>query len=174
MRENEPAAAALTVSPTRAKLIAFATAGYFAGMGGAALGGLAVEISYTQRFFRLEDSLAVVSAAVIGGLGSLAGAVVGALWVFGLPAFWPTNQTVPLLTSSIGLLIILLYVARRLHPVRVLAARHCVPLARTASRREQPAKTVTEPPHSLDAHCVGGAAAAQRRRQTSSRRASSP
>jgi ABC-type branched-subunit amino acid transport system ATPase component len=42
-------------------------------------------------------------------LGSLAGAVTGALWVIGLPAFWPSNQTVLLLTSSIGLLIVLLY-----------------------------------------------------------------
>jgi ABC-type branched-subunit amino acid transport system ATPase component len=46
---------------------------------------------------------------LIGGLGSLAGAVTGALWVVGLPAFWPNNQTVLLLTSSIGLLIVLLY-----------------------------------------------------------------
>src|SRR6185295_11823714 len=50
------------------------------------------------------------SLAVIGGLGSLAGAVTGALWVIGLPAFWPKNTTVPLFTSSIGLLIILLYI----------------------------------------------------------------
>ena len=42
--------------------------------------------------------------------GSLSGAVVGALWVIGLPAFWPSNELVPLFTSSIGLLIILLYI----------------------------------------------------------------
>ena len=47
---------------------------------------------------------------MIGGLGSLAGAVVGAVWVIGLPAFWPNNKLVPLFTSSIGLLIILLYI----------------------------------------------------------------
>ncbi len=47
---------------------------------------------------------------MIGGLGSLTGAVVGALWVIGLPAFWPNNNLVPLFTSSIGLLLILLYI----------------------------------------------------------------
>ncbi|HSS09410.1 MAG TPA: ABC transporter ATP-binding protein, partial [Acidimicrobiales bacterium] len=31
-------------------------------------------------------------------------------WVVGLPAFWPSNNLVPLLTSSIGLLIVLLYI----------------------------------------------------------------
>ena len=110
VRENEPAASALTVSPRRAKLTAFAVAGFVAGLGGAILGGLVVTIGFQERFFRVEDSLLLVAVAVIGGLGSLAGAVVGALWVIGLPAFWPDNQTVPLFTSSIGLLIILLYI----------------------------------------------------------------
>ncbi len=110
VRENEPAASALTVSPRRAKLTAFAVAGFVAGLGGAILGGLVVTIGFQERFFRVEDSLLLVAVAVIGGLGSLAGAVVGALWVVGLPAFWPDNQTVPLFTSSIGLLIILLYI----------------------------------------------------------------
>ena len=68
----------------------------------------------------MSDSLRLVSMAVIGGLGSLAGAVVGALWVAGLPAFWPDNDLVPLFTSSIGLLIILLVHARRLHADRLL------------------------------------------------------
>ncbi|MGZ6977339.1 MAG: ABC transporter permease subunit [Acidimicrobiia bacterium] len=110
VRENEPAASALTISPRRTKLTAFAVAGFVAGLGGAILGGLVVTIGFSERFFRVEDSLLLVAVAVIGGLGSLAGAVVGALWVVGLPAFWPDNQTIPLFTSSIGLLIILLYI----------------------------------------------------------------
>jgi ABC-type branched-subunit amino acid transport system ATPase component/ABC-type branched-subunit amino acid transport system permease subunit len=109
VRENEPAVAALTVSPTRAKLIAFALGGFIAGLGGALLGGLVVTIGYSERFFTVADSLNLVAIAVIGGLGSLAGAVTGALWVVGLPAFWPNSQTILLLTSSIGLLIVLLY-----------------------------------------------------------------
>ncbi len=110
VRENEPAASACAVSPTRTKLTAFALAGFVAGLGGAILGGLVVTIGYTEHFFRVEDSLTLVSLVVIGGLGSLAGGVAGALWVIGLPTFWPHNQTVPLFTSSIGLLIILLYI----------------------------------------------------------------
>jgi len=109
VRENEPAAAALTVSPARAKLTAFALGGFISGLGGALLGGLVVTIGYTERFFTVPDSLNLVAIAVIGGLGSLAGAVTGALWVIGLPAFWPNNDTILLLTSSIGLLIVLLY-----------------------------------------------------------------
>ncbi len=110
VRENEPAAQALTVSPARAKLTAYALGGFIAGLGGALLGALVVTIGYTDKFFRVEDSFALVAMAVIGGLGSLSGAVVGALWVIGLPAFWPNNDLVPLFTSSIGLLLILLYI----------------------------------------------------------------
>src|SRR5262249_2901512 len=37
------------------------------------------------------------------------GAVLGAVWVIGLPSFFPGNDVVPLLTSSIGLLVLLMY-----------------------------------------------------------------
>ncbi|MGH9029683.1 MAG: ATP-binding cassette domain-containing protein, partial [Acidimicrobiales bacterium] len=110
VRENESAAAALTISAMKAKITAYAVGGFIAGLGGAILGGLVVTIGYTERFFTVQDSLALVSMAVIGGLGSRTGAVIGALWVVGLPSFWPNNNLVPLLTSSIGLLIILLYI----------------------------------------------------------------
>ena len=92
------------------KLTAFALGGFVAGLGGALMGGLVQDIPYLDHFFRFEDSLTLVSMAVIGGLGSLAGAVGGAVWVIGLPTFWPGNPVVPLFTSSIGLLIILLYI----------------------------------------------------------------
>src|SRR5439155_3885662 len=109
VRENENAAAAFTVSPTKAKITAHAVGGFIAGLGGALLGGLVVTIGYTERFFTVIDSLNLVAMAVIGGLGSLAGAVIGAVWVVGLPSFWPNNEVVPLFASSIGLLMILLY-----------------------------------------------------------------
>ena len=109
VRENEANAAAYTVGPSRAKLMAFALAGGVAGLGGALLGGLVQNIPYTERLFQIGDSLRLVSIVVIGGLGSLMGPVIGAMWVIGLPAFWPDNELVPLFTSSIGLLVLLLY-----------------------------------------------------------------
>ena len=57
----------------------------------------------------LCGSLKVVSMVVIGGLGTLMGPVIGSMWVIGLPAIWPENDLVPLFTSSIGLLVLLLY-----------------------------------------------------------------
>jgi ABC-type branched-subunit amino acid transport system ATPase component len=112
------------------------------------LGGLVVNIGYIQRFFRVEDSLAVVSMAVIGGLGSLAGAVTGALWVIGLPAFWPDNTSVPFFTSSIGLLIILLYMPGGFTQIGYWVRGE---ILKVVDRRlpERPTKTITTPPVSL-------------------------
>ncbi|MEY2448971.1 MAG: hypothetical protein QOH79_2447 [Acidimicrobiaceae bacterium] len=110
VRENEHAAEAFTVSPTKAKLTAYALAGFVAGLGGAILGGLVVTIGYNTSLFRVQDSFAIVAIAVIGGIGSTSGAMLGAVWVVGLPAFWPDNDLIPLFTSSIGLLLILLYI----------------------------------------------------------------
>jgi ABC-type branched-subunit amino acid transport system ATPase component/ABC-type branched-subunit amino acid transport system permease subunit len=148
VRENEPAAAAMSVSPTRTKLIAFALAGWIAGIGGSLLGGLVETLGYAERFVRVTDSLMVVSIAVIGGLGSLAGAVVGALWIVGLPAFWPDNKLVPLLTSSIGLLIILLYIPGGFLQIAYYA-RSSLFRWLEARMPEAPAKTTTVPPSSL-------------------------
>jgi ABC-type branched-subunit amino acid transport system ATPase component/ABC-type branched-subunit amino acid transport system permease subunit len=112
VRENELAVSAMSVSPARAKLIAFALGGFIAGLGGVLLGAVNLTFGPTddRSYFLVENSLRLVAIVVIGGLGSLSGAVVGALWVIGLPSFWPDNQLVPLFTSSIGLLIILLYI----------------------------------------------------------------
>lgn len=110
VRDNAAGASAYTVSPARAKLTAFALAGGLAGFGGALLGGLVQNIRFSEALFQVEDSLRVVGMAVIGGLGSVTGAVLGAVWMEGMPAFFGDNDLVPLFTSSIGLLIIIMYV----------------------------------------------------------------
>jgi ABC-type branched-subunit amino acid transport system ATPase component/ABC-type branched-subunit amino acid transport system permease subunit len=148
VRENESSAAALTISATKTKLTAFALAGFVAGLGGALLGGLVINIGYSQQYFRVEDSLTLVSMAVIGGLGSLAGAVMGSVWVIGLPALFPDNETVPLFTSSIGLLIILLYIPGGFTQLGYWIRGM---ITRWLEKRlpEAPVKTVTAPPASL-------------------------
>jgi ABC-type branched-subunit amino acid transport system ATPase component/ABC-type branched-subunit amino acid transport system permease subunit len=148
VRENELGAAALTVSPTRAKLTAFALGGFISGLGGALLGGLVVTIGYSERFFTVTESLNLVAIAVIGGLGSLTGAVTGALWVVGLPTFWPDNETVLLLTSSIGLLIVLLYFPGGITQIGY-SLRGMILNWLEKRLPELPTKTTTAPPQSL-------------------------
>ncbi|NUU23060.1 MAG: ATP-binding cassette domain-containing protein, partial [Streptomycetaceae bacterium] len=109
VRDNPATAAAYTVSAARVKLRAFALAGGIAGLGGALLAGAVQTVPYSDKYFLSADSLTLVSIVVIGGLGSVAGPVLGSLWVIGLPTFVGDNSLVPLLTSSLGLLVLLLY-----------------------------------------------------------------
>ena len=148
VRENENTAAAYTVAPGRTKLTAFALAGGLAGLGGALLGGLVQNIPFTNRFFLIGDSLRLVSIVVIGGLGTLTGPILGSLWVIGLPAIWPDNNLVPLFTSSIGMLILLLYFPGGLVQI-AYSARGA--LLGWAERRLDPApvKTIVTPPASV-------------------------
>ena len=51
----------------------------------------------------------MISIVVIGGLSSVAGAVLGAFLVVGLPKLFDDSVEIGLLTSGAGLLILLLY-----------------------------------------------------------------
>ena len=109
VRDNADAAASYTVRPSLAKLRAFALAGFIAGLGGGLLAGAVQGISFSDSPFVVTVSLSLVAIIVIGGMGSTAGAVIGAVWVIGLPAFFPDSTIIPLLSSSVGLLVLLLY-----------------------------------------------------------------
>lgn len=109
VRDNPDTASAYTVSPTRTKLLGFTLAGFVAGLSGGLFTNLLSTTRYEEAHFLINDSLQVVGIAVIGGLGSVTGAMLGAVWVEGLPAFWPDNEVVPLFTSAIGLLVVLMY-----------------------------------------------------------------
>lgn len=107
VRENDRAAAALTVSPAATKLTAFALSGGLAAVAGALLAG--AHVQFGPDLFGPEQSLIVVGMVIIGGLGSVTGAVLGAAYVLGLPALLGDSQEVRLLTSGAGLLILLMY-----------------------------------------------------------------
>ena len=98
------------------------SAGPSPGLGGALLSGAFANIPFANEaggagFFLVNGSLALVATVVIGGMGSVTGAIIGAIWVVGIPAFAPNNQVLALLTSSVGLLVILLYFPRGLNQI---------------------------------------------------------
>lgn len=102
-RDNERAAEAMSVPTTRAKLGGFLLAGGMAGLAG----GLYVMMLQGTRSgsFQPVASLEVFSMAVIGGLGSMSGALAGVFalrWVEQL-----VSATVRLLVTGAGLLVIL-------------------------------------------------------------------
>jgi ABC-type branched-subunit amino acid transport system ATPase component/ABC-type branched-subunit amino acid transport system permease subunit len=154
VRDNPAGAAAYTVRPTAAKLRAFALAGGMAGLGGALLAANLQNVP-TTRFFTVTDSLMLVSVVVIGGLGSVTGPILGSLWVVGLPAFFPDNDLVPLLSSSVGLLVLLLYFPGGLVQLGHLA--HDAVIAVLERRLPAPSPTRAHViPTSLGATTTGG------------------
>ena len=83
VRDNDTNAAAYTVSPTRAKLIAFGLSGGVA----AFAGGLFAAQNATMfpDYFTPAESIRVLSVAVVGGLTSVTGAILGTLVVVAIP-----------------------------------------------------------------------------------------
>jgi ABC-type branched-subunit amino acid transport system ATPase component/ABC-type branched-subunit amino acid transport system permease subunit len=108
VRDNDTNAAAYTVSPTRAKLIAFGLSGGIA----AFAGGLFAAQNATMfpTYFTPEQSIRVLAVAVVGGLTSVTGAVLGTLVVVALPLMFSNTPELQLFASGIGMLILLLYV----------------------------------------------------------------
>ncbi len=106
--DNPTSAAAMTISTTRMKLLAFAVSGGMAALAGCLLVTL-LPSNTPAATFAPEESVRVVAIVVIGGLGALVGPVLGALWVIGVPAIWPDEPIVPFLVSGVGILAILLF-----------------------------------------------------------------
>ncbi len=106
VRDNERAAAAFGVGVVQTKLLAFAASGMIAAVAGYLF--LFSEEQATSQFFPVTTSLLLFSAVVIGGLGSVAGAVIGGLFFEGVQ-FFVHVQEVQLLTTSLGLLFVLAF-----------------------------------------------------------------
>jgi branched-chain amino acid transport system permease protein len=104
VRENPEAAASYGIPPYAVKLGAFAFSGALAGLAGA----LYVVASRGMQFggFSPEESLVVFTMAVFGGLGSLAGAVIGAAYVESI--LYYVSGAWQLFATGAGLLIVLL------------------------------------------------------------------
>jgi ABC-type branched-subunit amino acid transport system ATPase component/ABC-type branched-subunit amino acid transport system permease subunit len=145
VRENDLSAASFSVSPARAKLTAFAVAGGAAALAGALLAGAQVQVGV--QMFGPEESLRVVAMTIIGGLGSVTGSVLGAVYVIGLPALIQDSPSVRLLTSGIGLLLLLMYVPGGLVQILYSGRDRLLRLAdRRLARREAAADAAAAPP----------------------------
>jgi branched-chain amino acid transport system permease protein len=77
VRDHDLAAATLGVSPVRAKLTAFGASSFFAGVAG---GMFALQQrTITVEYFDVQVSIQYVAMIVLGGIGSVWGAVAGAI-----------------------------------------------------------------------------------------------
>jgi branched-chain amino acid transport system permease protein len=105
-RDNQRAADAASVPTTSIKLSGFVLSGVIAGMAGAL--EVLLNRSVGQGTFAPEYSLTVFSTAVIGGLGSISGALFGVFlfrWLETVKALGQLRQAV----TGAGLLVVLLF-----------------------------------------------------------------
>jgi ABC-type branched-subunit amino acid transport system permease subunit len=109
VRDNELGAAALGIPVLRTKLLAFALSGFVAGYAGVCFAFAVGQLNNTDITFDPTTSFVIISMVVIGGLGSIPGAILGALYLEGLPAVFGSNQTIQFLTSGLGLVAFILY-----------------------------------------------------------------
>ena len=93
----------------RTKLLAFGLSGFMAGYAGVCFAFATQQLNNTDITFDPTTSFVVISMVVIGGLGSISGAILGALYLEGLPAIFGSNPTIQFITSGLG--------SHRLHPV---------------------------------------------------------
>ncbi len=105
VRDNQRAASAYSLSVVRTRLAAFAVGGGIAGLAGVLLAYS--EHNVISGSFSPEYSIFAFLAAVVGGLGSLAGAVLGTVVLEGATLFLPQASSVlgQTLTSAAPLLL---------------------------------------------------------------------
>jgi ABC-type branched-subunit amino acid transport system ATPase component/ABC-type branched-subunit amino acid transport system permease subunit len=106
VRDNSRAASAYGISPYKTKLLAFCVSGFIAGLAGALY--IVLQGGLSAQAFSADQSLSVFIMVVIGGLGSMTGAIIGALYLEITGTVLSTNWQ--LLATGAGVLAVLIVI----------------------------------------------------------------
>ncbi len=117
IREDEMAASCAGVNPMRAKLLAFGIGGFIAGIAGAVFA--AKQGTVSPDSFDFVVSVMVLAMLVLGGLGNIAGAVLGAFILSLLPEFLRGFDIYRMLLFGIAMILMML-----LRPQGILGELH--------------------------------------------------
>src|SRR6185295_625638 len=143
VRENERAAQSYSIPVVRAKLTAFVISGVLAGIGGALFTHLTQSFSVSS--YSTGESFSVFTSAVIGGLGSLGGAVLGAVYLRGI-RWLITSQEWQQLSTGGGVLLVLLILPGGLGALWITIRDVCVRLLTRPARVAETHAPQQEPP----------------------------
>jgi branched-chain amino acid transport system permease protein len=107
-RDNGRLVQAFGVNLAATRMAAFAVSGFIAGMAGSLLAYQ--NTVFSPGGFTADKSVELFVMSVIGGVGSIAGAVLGAIYVVGLPLLPGLRdiEFVQFLTTGLGLLVLLM------------------------------------------------------------------
>ena len=103
IREDEDTVAAVGLSPTKFKLFAFVLSGVIGGLAGAVFVHSMAGYPQPAAILNLQLSITVIVVTILGGVGTIVGAAVGALF-YGVSANFLSGLelTVPILNQSIS------------------------------------------------------------------------
>jgi branched-chain amino acid transport system permease protein len=107
IRENEIAAQAMGVDVTRHKVLAFVIGSMFAGMAGCLFGHYTMYLHTNS--FTFVKSFEIIIMIAIGGLGSIEGAVLGAVLLTLLPEVFRGFEGYRMIIYSLALILIMIY-----------------------------------------------------------------
>jgi branched-chain amino acid transport system permease protein len=107
IRENEIAAQAMGIDVTRHKVLAFVISSMFAGMAGCLFGHYTMYLHTNS--FTFVKSFEIIIMIAIGGLGSIEGAVLGAVLLTVLPEAFRSFDSYRMIIYSLALILIMIY-----------------------------------------------------------------
>ena len=114
IREDEVAARCFGVNVTRLKIIAFSTGAFFGGIGGAVFAHM-IGFVHPDNFVLLT-SIMILAMVIIGGMGNIAGVVVGAVALTLIPERLREFEDLRMLLFGGALVLIMIYRPQGLFP----------------------------------------------------------
>lgn len=107
VRDSEVAAQAMGVNLAKYKTASFAISAFYAGIAGSLYAHL---VKFVSPFdFNLGVSLTLLAAIVVGGLGSVPGSVLGAIFMTLLPHAFSRVRNLPLVLTGVCLILVVLF-----------------------------------------------------------------
>ena len=116
IREDETAAAAMGVNTVRLKLLAFAIGAFLAGTAGTVNAHFGTQISPEQYTFL--DSVTLLAAVVLGGMGTVPGALIGSTALILIPEKLRAFQDPRLLLFGLALVLMMRFRPEGIAPSR--------------------------------------------------------
>lgn len=107
IREDEIAASVMGINTTMYKLYAFAFGAFWAGLAGALFAGKMQFVS--PESFTFMESVLILCMVILGGLGSIAGVILGAFILVLLPEILREVQLYRMLALGAGLVLLMIF-----------------------------------------------------------------
>ena len=107
LREDEIAASTMGINTTLYKLYAFAFGAFWAGLAGAVFAGKMQFVS--PESFTFMESVLILCMVILGGLGSIAGVILGAFVLVLLPEMLREVQLYRMLALGTGLVLLMIF-----------------------------------------------------------------